>query len=124
MERLKTSQIAAVRAKLLADQRGLCALCGLQLLPAQAVLDHCHTDGYIRGVLHRGCNSLLGKVENNHKRYGVSNLTAFLLGVTPYLHSSKLKYNLLHPSFKTEEEKRLARNAAARKRRANGQTTK
>ena len=124
MERIKASQVPAVRARLLAEQKGKCALCGTALSSDKAVLDHCHSSGYIRGVLHRGCNSLLGKIENNHRRYGVSNLAAFLSGVVPYLHSSHLKYNLLHPTFKTDEEKRLARNAAARKRRANANTTK
>lgn len=124
MERLKASQVAAVRARILAAQQGKCALCGTACAPEKAVLDHCHSSGVIRGVLHRGCNSLLGKIENNHRRYGVANLAAFLSGVVPYLHSSHLKYNLLHPTYKTEDEKRLARNAAARKRRANGQSTK
>lgn len=124
MERLKASQVAGVRANILAAQGGKCALCGCACSPAQAVLDHCHKDGFIRGVLHRGCNSLLGKIENNHRRYGVLNLSAFLTGVVPYLHSSALKYSMLHPSFKTADEKRLARNAAARKRRADGQTKK
>lgn len=124
MEKLKASQVSAVRARILAAQSNKCALCGLPCTPDKAVLDHCHSSGAIRGVLHRGCNSLLGKIENNHRRYGVTNLAPFLAGVVPYLHSSHLKYNLLHPSHKTEEEKRLARNAAARKRRANANTTK
>lgn len=120
MEQLKTSQIAPVRAKMLAEQGGKCALCQQACLPAQAVLDHCHKEGFIRGVLHRSCNSLLGKLENNRARYGLGNdlaFAAFLKGVVPYLHSTKLKYNVLHPTFKTPEQKRIARNAAARKKR-------
>lgn len=118
---LKAGQIAAVRTQMLKDQKGLCALCGLKVPDGAAVLDHCHSSGFVRGVLHRACNSLLGKLENNRKRYGLGNdrdFAAFMAGVVQYLHSSHLKYNLLHPTFKTPEQKRLARNAAARKRRA------
>lgn len=121
MDQLKASQVPGVRAKLLADQGGKCALCGLSCTPAQAVLDHCHREGFIRGTLHRSCNSLLGKLENNRARYGLGNdaqFAAFLGGVVKYLHSSKNKYSTLHPTFKTPEQKRLARNAKARKTRA------
>ncbi|QPB11273.1 hypothetical protein [Providencia phage PSTNGR1] len=125
MNKLKASQIPAVRAKLLADQSGVCVLCKRK--PTVPCLDHCHKDGFIRGVLCRGCNALLGKLENNRARYGLSDEVAFnnfLRGVLPYLHDTKMKYDMLHPTFKTEDEKRIARNAAARKRRANGQSTK
>lgn len=118
---LKTSQIAAVRTKLLKEQGGRCALCRLPIPDGAAVLDHCHSSGFIRGVLHRSCNSLLGKLENNRKRYGLGNdkdFAAFVAGVIPYMHDAHLKYNMLHPTFKTPEQKREARNAAARKRRA------
>ena len=72
-------------------------------------------------MLCRGCNALLGKLENNRARYGLSDEVAFnnfLRGVLPYLYASATKYQLIHPSFKTEDEKRLARNAKARKARA------
>lgn len=120
MDQLKTSQIAPVRNQMLAAQGGKCALCGLPCAPDKAVLDHCHSEGFIRGTLHRSCNSLLGKLENNRARYGLGKDTefaAFLAGVVKYLHSSKNKYSTLHPTFKTPEQKRLARNAAARKKR-------
>lgn len=70
-------------------------------------------------MLHRGCNSLLGKVENNHKRYGVPSVAAFGSGLGAYLslHLTNVT-GLIHPTHKTEDEKRLARNAKARKARA------
>ena len=119
MERMRASQIAPVRARILADQSGLCLLCKRK--PKVPCLDHCHKDGFIRGVLCRGCNALLGKLENNRARYGLSDEVAFnnfLRGVLPYLYASATKYQLIHPTFKTEDEKRLARNAKARKARA------
>lgn len=73
----------------------------------------------MRAVLHNGCNALLGKVENNYKRYGVRDLSAFLYNAAPYLqaHVSN-RTGLLHPTHKTDEEKRDKRNAKARATRA------
>lgn len=51
-------------------------------------------------VLHRGCNALLGKVENNYKRYGVSEKS--LQGMVPLLYGyiySDWSENPKHPSF-------------------------
>lgn len=121
MRKLKYAEVAPVRSKLLVEQGGKCALCQQPIAKGKEVLDHCHKEGFIRGVLHASCNSLLGKLENSRARFGLGNdlaFAAFLRGVVPYLHASSGKYDILHPTFKTAEQKRLARNAAARKRRA------
>jgi hypothetical protein len=116
--RLTASQVKVAREGLLLAQNGRCALC-LRIIRKDPVLDHDHHTGAVRGVLHRGCNALLGKVENNYRRYGVEDLGAFLHGAPVYLiRHRENRTGLLHPTHKTEEEKRLARNAAARKRRA------
>jgi hypothetical protein len=86
-----------------------------------AVLDHDHSTGAIRGTLHRACNSLLGTLENNSKRYGVrpENIAAFLHGAAAYLQRHKTNVTgLLHPTHKTEDEKRIKRNLKAVKVRA------
>ena len=120
MNRLKTTQVGPTREALRARQDYRCALCKGLLPEGEAVLDHDHATGAIRGTLHRGCNALLGKVENNYRRYGVRNLAAFMAGLASYLQRHETNQTgLLHPSHKTDEEKRLARNTAARKRRAN-----
>jgi hypothetical protein len=117
--RLKTKDIAIVRAAKLSEQGGRCALCQLPCSSTEAVLDHDHTTGVVRATLHRGCNALLGKVENNYKRYGVRSLAAFTAGAAGYLarHTTD-QTGLIHPTHLTEEEKRDKRNAAARKKRA------
>lgn len=118
MEQLKHSQIAPVRAKKLAEQGGVCVLCTRK--PAVPCLDHCHSAGHLRGVLCRGCNALLGKLENNKGRYGLGDPTAFAkfcANVPAYLTRHQFG-NTLHPTFKTPEQKRLARNAKARVKRA------
>lgn len=103
----------------MAQQGNRCALCGLPGVSSDPVLDHCHKTGAVRGTLHRSCNSLLGKVENNSARFGVKSLPAFLHGCAAYLqkHSTNIT-GLIHPTHKTEDEKRIARNAKAVKKRA------
>jgi hypothetical protein len=117
--KLKYSEVVEVRLRLLKQQGDRCALCKLPCAEPEAVLDHDHKTGLVRAVLHRGCNSMLGKVENNHSRYGIKNLSAFLNGCAGYLQRhATASTNFIYPTHKTDEEKRLARNAKARKTRA------
>lgn len=113
--RLKPAEVKPYRIKTLQEQGGLCQICGKPIENGEEVLDHDHKTGFIRGVLHRGCNSLLGKLENNHRRCGVPDLLGFLSGVSAYLQ--KPAHETLHPTHRTEEEKRLRRNKKAKKRR-------
>jgi len=117
MQRLKTTEVSVVRERQLVSQGGRCALCQLPI--TKPVLDHDHTTGAVRGTLHNGCNALLGKIENNHKRYGIVSLPAFTNGVAAYLqrHATN-QTGYLHPTHRTTEEKRTATNAKARKKRA------
>lgn len=113
--RLKPKEVKPYRDKTLQDQGGRCLVCGGMIEPGEDVLDHDHRTGFIRGVLHRGCNSLLGKLENNHKRCGVPDLLGFLSGVSSYLQ--KPAHETMHPTHRTEDEKRIRRNKKAKKRR-------
>ena len=59
-----------VRELLLKEQMNKCALTGLPLDKSQSVLDHAHDDDmFVRGVISRQSNSLLGVIENGWKRY-------------------------------------------------------
>jgi hypothetical protein len=119
LRKLKVAEVAAVRVQLLVVQQHRCAICHQPVLAGEAVLDHCHTTGAVRDVLHRSCNALLGKVENNYRRYGVKHLSAWAAGMPAYLQKHSVnRSGLLHPTHKSDEEKRLARNAKARKTRA------
>jgi hypothetical protein len=102
---------------MLSEQGGRCAVCQLPLTAAQAVLDHDHETGAVRGILHRGCNGILGKLENGASM--LRDLTAFVNGVAPYLrkHATNVT-GLIYSEFKTADEKRELRNARARKARA------
>lgn len=120
MRKLKYAEVAVLREEWWHKQGKRCALTQRPLALEDAVLDHCHATGVCRGVLHRGANALLGKVENNYKRYGVQPLDSFLHGAAAYLqkHAFPPADPILHPTFKTPDEKREARNAKARKTRA------
>lgn len=125
MHRLTPSQVKAYRETLLAKQGGKCALCQDKVDKSEAVLDHDHATGYCRGVLHRGCNSALGHVENNRARYRLTNvarLTRWLTAIPEYIHRDHSD-KPLHSTYRTAEEKRLKRNAKARKTRATKKVT-
>lgn len=78
----------------------------------------------MRGVLHAGCNSLLGKLENNAARYGVRDIGVFTNGVAAYLRKHMVNITgLLHPTHKSEDEKRDLRNKRARASRAKKKET-
>lgn len=96
-----------------------CAICQLPLPAAKAVLDHDHSTGAVRASLHNGCNALLGKLENNYKRYGIPNLAAFTNGVASYLAKHAVNTTgYLHSTHKDDDEKRELRNKRARVARA------
>ena len=139
MTKLKHSELEELREKLLDRQGHRCAICQCsfiegyyhhqkkKVLPKhKPCLDHCHKTGKIRGVLCSGCNSVEGKVikgvERYHTNITISDTSAmcnFLQGLANYYswHSVD-RLNLIHPTFKTEEEKRLLKNKRARDKRA------
>lgn len=98
--KLTHGQIAGHRSTLAAAQAQLCKLCS-QPLGDAGVLDHDHKSGRVRGVLHRGCNAMLGHLENNRSRYNLygQRLFAMLGGVQPYLRASYTDAPL-HPTHK------------------------
>lgn len=115
--KIKYSEISMYRQQFLQDQDYTCALCG-DLIIDDAVLDHCHKTGYIRKVLHRGCNSLLGKIENNmaRSRLDIERLTVFAERLIDYIQHSKT--DVVHPTYKTQEDKRNARLQKRKRQKA------
>lgn len=119
--RLKATEVAAWRARVLAEQGGRCDLCGQPITEAP-VADHNHKNGSMRAVLHRGCNAMLGHLENNRPRHGLTDpvkFARFLFRVATYLTQHNVSPRPeLHPSFKDAEQKRVSRNKKAVKARA------
>ena len=93
-----------------------CPLCGCEV--QSPVLDHQHLtnkdtlgdngSGLVRGVLCNTCNVLLGKIENNSKRYLKTDLCDFLRNAADYLESDNLPF--IHPREKSDYNK-FIRNA-------------
>lgn len=123
MTRIKTSQIAPVRAKLLEQQKYICPLCQGSMKGGwkKPALDHNHQTGYLRDVLCLNCNKFEGKMYNGANR-SKGNLTPkqWIQNLLDYWsrHETPQHGGLFHPTHKTPEEKRLAKNAKARQKRA------
>lgn len=119
MRRLKHAEVASVREAVSAKQGHRCAACAAPLKGRGAkkpALDHCHTSGRIRGVLCLNCNSMEGKLNNIARRAMKDNPEKWLMSILGYWKQPK--YPLLHPTHKTDAEKRAERNRKARERRA------
>ena len=122
--RIKASQAAQVREALLKRQGYRCPLCDGTMRSnskKQPVLDHDHKTGFLRDVLCRNCNGIEGKVFNLARRAkGDLTVEEWLRNLLNYykLHSTPQHGGIFHHTHKTAEEKRLARNAKARARRA------
>ena len=107
--KLKQGEIAPLREKMYEEQGKLCPLCKLHIPKGEAVLDHDHTSGHIRGVLHASCNSLEGIIARYLKGRSAplrksGGLEKFLLNLFKYLKKDYSK-NPYHPKHKTEEDK-------------------
>ena len=99
--KLKYKEIAPLRSRLLVEQDHRCCLCGDSIDLEQAVLDHDHRSGLLRGVLHRGCNSFLGKIENSmpRSRVDLGRLSKIADNLIGYLTADPVS-EYLHPTYK------------------------
>ena len=97
--KLKSTAIKSYRLEQLEKQNSCCALCG-DVIIDDAVLDHCHKTGLLRKVLHRGCNSMLGKIENNmpRSRMNRDRLRTFALNLMQYIETTHT--DITHPTHK------------------------
>lgn len=124
MERMKPKDIPVLKSTILKAQAYQCLLCRMDLRKVEGrnvCLDHCHRTGFVRGVLCRNCNGVLGKVENLATRAKKNNThLAWLKNAVTFLEdtSKAPAYEYIHPTHRTEAEKRELRNKRARQRRA------
>lgn len=119
--KLKTSEIADKRKELLKIQNFICPLCKGSMKEGHKnpALDHDHNTGHIRDVLCVNCNGIEGKVFNLARRCGAGEETEWITNWLSYQwrHMHSQHGGLLHPTHKTDDEKRIARNKRARKKR-------
>ena len=121
---------------LLQKQGGCCAVCGLPVdLTTQGrssdyVVDHCHVTGVIRGVLHRSCNSCLGKAEQAIGSWGskskrIEDIVPYMKKMINYYESClNNPSSFVYPTHKTPAEKKEAQRIKARKDRIKAQIAK
>lgn len=124
-KRLTRTEAARLKARLVKEQCGRCAVCQTALDNGyHTVLDHDHQGGFVRGVLCRTCNTAEGKIMSRAVRYlggrenALRNLRQLVLYLEnaerdPWRHSQRY-----HPAHKTQAEKRAAYNAKRRAKRA------
>lgn len=76
-----------------------------------AVVDHCHDTGLVRGVLHRQSNAWAGKIENAWKRYATNHtkltLPQALRNLALYLETYKT--DIMHPVGLKQKVSRFSR---------------
>ena len=101
IRQLKSTEIESLRNYLLKKQKGICPICRKTI--KKPVLDHHHKKkiggtGRIRKTICSNCNVFLAKIENNCKRYLISQeeLPGVLLNISQYLSCKQLPY--MHPS--------------------------
>lgn len=94
--------VKEVREELFKRQNGKCALTGIDITTKESVLDHDHSTQYVRSVLHRQSNAVLGKIENLYNRYlgwwFKGTLSDFLRLTADYLDSIHLQ-EFVHPAW-------------------------
>jgi len=84
--RLKPKDLKQYRIDQLKKQKNICPLCNEKILEEEAVLDHDHSSGKIRHVLHRSCNAAEGRIKSwiNRSRFNgdhevfISNLLEYI----------------------------------------------
>jgi len=127
MEKCKLSDLPKIRQELIVKQNGLCPICGKDLTRVATknlVVDHDHSTGVIRAVLHRGCNGLEGKVLRFLTTWGKAKTKLEVIGTLKRLinfwelHSTP-QTDFIYYNHKTAAEKRAAYNVKKRRIKSN-----
>lgn len=122
--KLARSQLNSYKQALIVQQGWTCPVSLKRFEPdnlKDAVVDHDHITGEIRGVLHRSANAVEGKVFNAVGRWGgvgmnYDEVIPYLKRLIAYLE--RPSKGVIYPHHKTEEERRVTRNTKAKEARA------
>lgn len=126
--KLARTKVAAATTVLLKKQGYKCPLCTGSLRATaikSPVLDHDHQHGHIRDVLCNNCNGIEGRVRSlaNRAKNGRTAKEWVSSLVDYWTRHETSQHGLVHHTFKTPEDKRLAANKKARERRAKMKAT-
>lgn len=121
--KMKQSDIPEIRKMLIAKQNGVCPICGKDLTrvaTANLAVDHDHTTGVVRALMHKGCNGLEGKVLRFLTTWGKAKTKLEVIGTLKRLISfwelhSTPQTDWIYYNHKTAAEKRVAYNAKRRR---------
>lgn len=103
------------------NECGICSISFDKIPTRDVCVDHDHTQGHIRSALCRNCNGIEGKIHNLARRGARGRgATDFLQRIQAYWErfAQTTDKSIYHPSHKSDDEKRLARNKKARLNRA------
>lgn len=115
--KISRSQLYAITMQLLHRQGGVCLVCEKPInvktvgRSSDYVCDHNHETGEVRGILHRSCNSALGKIDHAAGRWGAKSMK--YEDIIPYLKKVVAYYEyventstgIMYPNHLTPEEK-------------------
>ena len=120
MRKLKQTQVKAVREDLASKQGNRCGICKTIMTPDMQVMDHNHSSGVLRDVLCRNCNGIEGKIYNLANRAKrVHTVEWYIQRLLAYWDKhSEPQSDLVYPTHKTADDKRLLTNKRARLKRA------
>ena len=120
MIKIKKKEIPVIRQRIAQEQGNKCALCDISLHGVVSCLDHNHKTGRIRAVLCLNCNGIEGKIFNLARRAKrQSDEPTFVSNVLKYWEYWKVnESSVVHPNHKTQDEKRIAKNKKAKKKRS------
>lgn len=118
--KIKRTELSSVKHELMLKQNGACMFCGGDLTRVASnnvVVDHNHKTGVIRGVAHRGCNGLEGKVLKVFQTWGKCSSKAEILRTMKRLTlfwAKEPTTEYIYPTHKTPAERKALLNKRRR----------
>lgn len=110
---IKHYDVFQTKLSILNKQNSICPLCGQAIIVAtDAVLDHDHATGIIRGTLHDYCNRSLGFIENMLAHSTIEDVTDRLTRYINYHKQHPL--DIIHPRHARvirEKRKKVVKHA-------------
>ena len=119
--RLTKKQVDAWRRIRSEEVNHICEMCHRPFTKWDpAVVDHDHKSGLIRAVIHNSCNGFEGRVGKmlNHSHKGVGKIESAVMLGEYYTKFENPNSGYIYYTHKDEDEKRIARNLKAKKKRA------